>query len=118
MSVMTESDEKFEELIGQLEKLIMSTAPLLKQTIVALKNKEMNQGISDYEEIRKNEIELGILRKTYMQIINGLIELDRNKAKLRVTKIIRMRRQLDTNYIQDLKNANSGSWYGDFYEHG
>ena len=31
--------------------------------------------------LRKNEIELGILRKTYMQIINGLIELDRNKAK-------------------------------------
>lgn len=105
-------DIKFEKLITEMEKLIVTTAPQLQKTINVLKNNET----CDFEEIEKKEAELNTLRKKYVQIASDLIELGSRKASLKIKEIIQMRRDLDKNYARDLREANQGKWKSEFFD--
>ena len=105
---MSESEEKFKRLITEMEELIMEKVPIVKTGIIILENRERNEEMSFYEEIRDKEIKLDELRKVYVQIFKELIELDQEKAKKEIVEIIRTKKKLDAGYIEDLNNASGG----------
>lgn len=110
---MNDSDKRFDELICQIEKLILVTVPAIKKSINILKNEEIIQGLYNYEEIKVKEEELELLRKEYTKLIKELLKLNSSKAKFLVDGFINKRKELDKNYVRDLKNANRGdnpSW--------
>jgi len=107
--------KKFKELVNEMEILIIKEVPALKNTITILRNKERNEETSYYKEIQKKEIEIDALRKIYKQIMSDLMELDCDKAKLKVNEIIKTRRKLDINYRRDLQEANQGEWQDKFF---
>lgn len=87
----------FEKLTSEMENLIFKQVPLVKNNLISLKNRELMEDSSLQEEIDNQEQRLNILRGNYKRLLEELILLDDNKAKLITKNIIRAKRKLDNN---------------------
>lgn len=109
---MIDFNIKFKKLIIEIEKLLLEKVLTVKARILILGK----QDYYDMQEMKKNNAELERLKNMYSQICRELMKLDKVKANLGIKKIIKMKKELDENFIRDMKNALKGDdpafWFG------
>lgn len=92
-----DKNKNFSELISEIDDMVIKLAPITKERITMFENKEKMEQ-SCYSEERLKAIKtLENLRKIYKIKVKKLIELDSEKGKCEIIKIIKKKRQIDFN---------------------
>lgn len=103
---MTEQDIKFKLLLSEMEDLMLHKVPAVKNSIVALENRERHYDEDTYEERQRKETELSILRDVYVQIKNDLKEIDEQQTMLELKNMIKGMRALNTSHYLRLLHSS------------
>lgn len=97
-----EQELKFNNLIGEIEEIILIKAPKIKNEARKIEKSEF----FDMEGLKKINMALDLLRKQYIHFRNQLFAIDKAKAEEEIKDMVKKRKQLDINYIQDLLDAD------------
>ncbi len=98
---------RFYELVTEMEKLLLTEVPTVKNEITVQEKSDSY----DAEAVEKNRVEFDTLKSRYSQICKELLILDNTRANSEIKRIIEMKKQMDANFLQDMKDANQGSWW-------
>ena len=99
---MDRQDEKLKEIFNEMRNLILDKVPSVKNRLKIMEN--------DFDPGKMTRLnnELDSYREKYKYLCRGALEINRTRAKKEIKEIIKTKKELDENFIRDMKNALQG----------